>query len=40
LFEVQHEFPWLAISLLALLAAGTIVGLERVLPNAAVRRPD
>lgn len=40
LFEVQHEFPWLAISVLAFLAAATIVGLERVLPNAAVRRPD
>jgi MFS family permease len=38
LFEVRHEFPWLAISLLALLAAGTIVALERVLPDAAVRR--
>jgi MFS family permease len=38
LFEVRHEFPWLAISLIALLAAGTIVALERVLPDAAVRR--
>jgi MFS family permease len=38
LFEVRREFPWLAISLLALLAAGTIVALERVLPDAAVRR--
>jgi len=39
LFEVQHEVPWLAISVLALLAAATIVGLERLLPEAAVRRP-
>jgi MFS family permease len=38
LFEIRHEFPWLAISLLALVAAGTIVALERVLPDAAVRR--
>jgi len=38
LFEVRREFPWLAISLLALLAAGTIVALERVLPDATVRR--
>ena len=38
LFEVEHEFPWLAISILAVLAAGTIVALERVLPDATVRR--
>jgi MFS family permease len=38
LFDVRREFPWLAISLLALLAAGTIVALERVLPDAAVGR--
>jgi MFS family permease len=38
LFEVRREFPWLAISLLALVAAGTIVALERVLPDAAVGR--
>jgi Na+/melibiose symporter-like transporter len=38
LFDVRREFPWLAISLLALVAAGTIVALERVLPDAAVGR--
>jgi len=38
LFDVRREFPWLAISLLALVAAGTIVVLERVLPGAAVGR--
>jgi MFS family permease len=38
LFEVEHEFPWLAISLLALIAAGTILLLERALPNATARR--
>ncbi|QNE23074.1 MFS transporter [Kribbella qitaiheensis] len=38
LFEVRREFPWLAISVLALVAVGTIVALERVLPDAAVRR--
>ncbi len=38
LFEVEHEFPWLAISLLALTAAGTILLLERALPNATARR--
>lgn len=38
LFEVEHELPWLAISVLAVLAGGTIVALERVLPDTAVRR--
>ena len=38
LFDRQAEYPWLAISILALAAAGTIVVLERVLPDAAVRR--
>lgn len=39
LFEQHAEYPWLAISALALAAAGTIVVLERVLPYAAIRRP-
>jgi MFS family permease len=38
LFDRRAEYPWLAISILALAAAGTIVVLERVLPDAAVRR--
>ncbi|WP_203590269.1 MFS transporter [Streptomyces sp. SID13031] len=38
LFEVRHELPWLAISVLALVAGGVIVVLERVLPDAATRR--
>jgi MFS family permease len=38
LFDVRREFPWLAISLLALVAVGTIVALERVLPDATVGR--
>jgi MFS family permease len=38
LFEIRHEFPWLAISLLALVASGTILVLERVLPTATARR--
>jgi MFS family permease len=38
LFDRRAEYPWLAISVLALAAAGTIVVLERVLPDAAVRR--
>jgi hypothetical protein len=38
LFDRRHEYPWLAISVLALAAAGTIVVLERVLPEVAVRR--
>ena len=38
LFEVGHEFPWLGISLLALIAAGVILLLERALPNATARR--
>ncbi|ADB29350.1 major facilitator superfamily MFS_1 [Kribbella flavida DSM 17836] len=38
LFEVRREFPWLAISLLALVAAGTILVLDRVLPQATTRR--
>jgi Na+/melibiose symporter-like transporter len=38
LFDRRAEYPWLAISILALAAAGTIVILERVLPDAAVRR--
>jgi MFS family permease len=38
LFDRRAEYPWLAISVLALAAAGTIVVLERVLPDATVRR--
>jgi MFS family permease len=38
LFDRRAEYPWLAISVLALAAACTIVVLERVLPDAAVRR--
>jgi Na+/melibiose symporter-like transporter len=38
LFEFEHEFPWLAISVLALAAGATILVLERVLPDATVRR--
>lgn len=38
LFELRHEFPWLAISLLALAAGATILVLERVLPAATTRR--
>jgi MFS family permease len=38
LFELEHEFPWLAISVLAVAAAVTILLLERALPNATARR--
>ncbi|GAA1562443.1 MFS transporter [Kribbella sancticallisti] len=38
LFEIEHELPWLAISLLALAAGGTILALEKALPNATARR--
>ncbi|MEV8377206.1 MFS transporter [Kribbella sp. NPDC056861] len=38
LFEVRHELPWVTLSVLALVAAGAIVVLERVLPDAATRR--
>ncbi|TDO33820.1 MFS transporter [Kribbella sp. VKM Ac-2527] len=38
LFEVRREFPWLAISVLALLASLTILVLDRALPNATTRR--
>ena len=38
LFEVRHELPWLAISALALVAAATILTLDRTLPHATTRR--
>jgi MFS family permease len=38
LFEIRHEFPWLAISVLALIAAATILVLDRTLPHATTRR--
>ncbi|MFI5710518.1 MFS transporter [Kribbella sp. NPDC051620] len=38
LFEVREELPWVTLSVLALVAAATIVVLERVLPDAATRR--
>jgi MFS family permease len=38
LFELKHEFPWLAITLLALTASTTILLLEKALPNATTRR--
>lgn len=38
LFAQRPEYPWLAISVLALAAGGTIVILERVLPDLTVRR--
>lgn len=38
LFEVRHELPWITLSVLALVAAASIVVLERVLPDAATRR--
>ncbi|MEV0285593.1 MULTISPECIES: MFS transporter [unclassified Kribbella] len=38
LFEVRHEFPWLALSGLALLAAATILVLDRTLPHSTTQR--
>ncbi|WP_328332004.1 MFS transporter [Kribbella sp. NBC_00382] len=38
LFERRQELPWVTLSVLALVAAGTIVVLERVLPEVATRR--
>lgn len=38
LFELRQELPWVTLSALALVAGGTIVVLERVLPDAATRR--
>ncbi|MEI8412142.1 MULTISPECIES: MFS transporter [unclassified Kribbella] len=38
LFEARHEFPWLALSALALLAAATILTLDRVLPHSTTQR--
>ena len=38
LFEVRQELPWVAVTVLALVAGATIVVLERVLPDAATRR--
>lgn len=38
LFAQRAEYPWLAISVLALAAGATIVILERVLPDLTVRR--
>jgi hypothetical protein len=38
LFEVREELPWVALSVLALVAGGTIVVLERVLPHAVTQR--
>lgn len=38
LFETRQELPWLAISALALLAAGTIIVLDRVFPHSTTQR--
>ncbi len=38
LFEIRHEFPWLALSGLALLAAATILTLDRTLPHSTTQR--
>ncbi len=38
LFEVRHELPWLALSALALLAAGTILALDRTIPHSTTQR--
>lgn len=38
LFELRHEFPWLALSALALLAAATILVLDRTLPHSTTQR--
>jgi MFS family permease len=38
LFEVRQELPWVTMSALALVAAATIVVLERMLPDAVTRR--
>ncbi|MEU4604940.1 MFS transporter [Kribbella sp. NPDC023972] len=38
LFEVRHEFPWIALSALALLAAATILILDRTLPHSTTQR--
>ncbi|TCO24957.1 MFS transporter [Kribbella steppae] len=38
LFEVRHEFPWLALSALAILAAAIIFALDRTLPHSTTQR--
>jgi MFS family permease len=38
LFEIRHEFPWLGMSALALLAVATIFTLDRVLPHSTTQR--
>ncbi|WP_406049484.1 MFS transporter [Kribbella sp. NBC_00889] len=38
LFEAQHELPWLGISALALIAAATILILDRVFPHSTTQR--
>jgi MFS family permease len=38
LFEVRHEFPWLALSALALVSAATILTLDRVFPHSTTQR--
>ena len=38
LFEVQHELPWLGITALALIAAATILILDRVFPHSTTQR--
>jgi MFS family permease len=38
LFEIRHEFPWLGMSALALLAVATIFTLDRVPPHATTQR--
>jgi len=38
LFEVRHEFPWLALSALAILAAATIFALDRTFPHSTTQR--
>ena len=38
LFEVRHEFPWLVLSALALVASATILTLDRALPHSTTQR--
>jgi MFS family permease len=38
LFEVRHGLPWLVLSALALLAAATILALDRTLPHSTTQR--
>ena len=38
LFELQHEFPWLALSALALVASVTMFALDRAIPQSTAQR--